>query len=217
MSDASARTDLPGTVRLRDGSALRIRPIRPEDKAAIAAGFERMSPASRYRRFFAPLRELSDDDLAYLTEVDHHDHEALIGFDPASGDPVGVARYIRSIERTEAEVAVTVVDDWHGRGAATALLERLVRRAREEGIEHFVAVVLPDNHDALELFRHLAPDGSIERRSSTGLVEFLMGLPESPTPGELPRDSALARALRGAAHSALEINPWRLIRRRVQR
>jgi GNAT superfamily N-acetyltransferase len=205
------------TVRLRDGAPLRIRAITPEDKGAIADGFDRMSPESRYRRFFAPLRELSADDLAYLTEVDHHDHEALIGFDPQTGDPVGVARYIRGIDPAEAEVAVTVVDDWQGRGAATALLERLVHRAREAGIEHFVAVVLPDNRDALELFRHLAPDGSVERRSTTGLVEFLMELPESPRPGELPPESALARALRGAARSALEINPWRVIRRRLDR
>ena len=216
MSDAPARAAQPETVRLRDGSQLRTRAIRPDDKAAIAEGFARMSPASRYRRFFAPLSELSADDLRYLTEVDHHDHEALIGFDRETGDPVGVARYIRGVEPTEAEVAVTVVDDWQGRGAATALLEHLVRCAREAGIEHFVAVVLPDNLDALELFRHLAPDGSTERRTTSGLVEFLMEVPETPRPGELPPESTLARALRGAAHSALEINPWRLIRRRIK-
>ncbi|MGH2991129.1 MAG: GNAT family N-acetyltransferase [Solirubrobacterales bacterium] len=217
MSETSAGPARPETVPLRDGSSLRIRAIRPEDKGAIAEGFERMSPASRYRRFFAPLRELSEDDLAYLTEVDHHDHEALIGFDVETRDPVGVARYIRSLEPTEAEVAVTVIDDWQGRGAATALLEHLVRRAREAGIEHFVAAVLPDNRDALELFRHLAPDGSTERHTTSGLVEFLIEVPETPRPGELPPESALARALRGAAHSALEINPWRLIRRRIHR
>ena len=64
----------------------------PDDKDAIAAGFERLSPESRYRRFFAPLQRLTARDLEYLTEVDHHDHEAVIGFDAATGDPVGVAR-----------------------------------------------------------------------------------------------------------------------------
>ncbi|MGH2963081.1 MAG: GNAT family N-acetyltransferase, partial [Solirubrobacterales bacterium] len=61
MSETSAGPARPETVPLRDGSSLRIRAIRPEDKGAIAEGFERMSPASRYRRFFAPLRELSED------------------------------------------------------------------------------------------------------------------------------------------------------------
>ena len=204
-------------VALRDGATLRVRPIRPDDKGALASGFERMSPASRYRRFFAPLRRLSDCDLAYLTEVDHRDHEAVIGFESGSGEPVGVARFIRGAEPTEAEVAVTVVDDWQGRGVATALLERLVVRAREEGIEHFVALVLPDNPDALRIFRHLSPDGSVERRSSSGLVEFLIEVPESGGPGWLPRESSLAQALRGAATHALEINPWRLIRERMPR
>jgi GNAT superfamily N-acetyltransferase len=204
-------------VPLRDGSILRVRPIRPDDKDAIASGFERMSAESRYRRFFAPLRQLSEEDLAYLTEVDHTDHEALIGFEAGTGEPVGVARYIRGAEPTEAEVAVTVVDDWQARGVATALLERLVARAREEGIEHFVALVLPDNPQALDIFRHLTPDGTVERRSSSGLVEFLIELPATPRPGRLPRESSLARALRGAAGHALEINPWRLIRERIPR
>jgi GNAT superfamily N-acetyltransferase len=215
--DATARAGGREAVGLRDGSTLLVRPIRPDDKQAIAAGFERMSPASRYRRFFAPLRKLSEDDLRYLTEVDHHHHEALIGFDAATREPVGVARYIRSVEPTEAEVAVTVVDDWQGRGAASVLLERLVRRAREAGIEHFIAIVLPDNADAIELFRHLAPDGSVERRSVSGYVEFLIELPETPLPGRLPRESFLARALRGAARNALEVSPWRLLRERIRR
>lgn len=203
-------------MTLRDGSALATRPIRPDDKAAIVSGFERMSPASRYRRFFAPLRELSEEDLRYLTEVDHTDHEALIGFDAATGEPVGVARYIRGAEPTEAEVAVTVVDDWHGRGVATALLERLVRRARQAGVTHFVALVLPDNNEAIEIFRHLAPDRAVERRSASGYVEFLIELPEVPGPGRLPRESFLARALSSAARAPLEVNPWRLLRERIR-
>jgi hypothetical protein len=68
------------TVALRGGE-VHIRPVEPEDKAALAAGFERLSPESRYRRFLSPKKELSSHDLAYLTEVDHHDHESLAGFD----------------------------------------------------------------------------------------------------------------------------------------
>jgi GNAT superfamily N-acetyltransferase len=190
-----------------------VRQIRPEDKGAIAAGFERLSPESRYRRFFAPLQKLTARDLAYLTEVDHHDHEALIGFDADSREPVGVARYIRSLDAEDAEVAVAVVDHWQGRGAATALLERLVERAREEGVGCFVALVMSENKDALELFRHIAPDAEEPRRSASGHLELVIELPE---PGGVS-GSLLGRALRAAARGTLIANPWRVIRDRIPR
>lgn len=203
---------MAAAVTLRDGSELAIRPVRPDDKDAIVAGFERLSPQSRYRRFFAPLQQLTARDLEYLTEVDHHDHEAVIGFDAATGDPVGVARYIRSDVPAEAEVAVTVVDDWQGRGAATALLDRLVVRARDEGITHFLARVLTENEGAIELFDHLAPSGSEHRRSASGHLELVIDLPE---PGVSTAESRLGRALRAAARGVLHANPWYLIRERI--
>ena len=97
-------------VAIRDGSRIVVRPVRPADKDAIVAGFDRLSPESRYRRFFSPLERLSPADLRYLTEVDHHDHEALIGFDSESREPVGVARFVRMDDPAFAEVAVTVID-----------------------------------------------------------------------------------------------------------
>ena len=126
----------------------------PSDKDALASGFARLSPESRYRRFFSSLDRLSATDLAYLTEVDHHDHEAVIAFDD-DGETVGVARYVRGEEPDTAEVAVVVVDDWQGKGAGTALLERLTERASENGIERFVALVLQENSEAIELFRSI--------------------------------------------------------------
>jgi len=65
-------------VTLRDGARVTVRPIRPQDAVALRAGFERLSEESRYRRFLSPMQDLSGSMLRYLTEVDHHDHEALI-------------------------------------------------------------------------------------------------------------------------------------------
>ena len=158
-------------VQLRDGTPIEIRPISGSDKEALAAAFERLSPESRYRRFFRPLKRLTATDLRYLTEVDHRDHEALVAIGP-DGDLIGVARYIRSEEDpASAEVAVTVADDWQSRGVATLLLERLVERARAEGIGHFLALVLGENRDAVELFRQLAGN-DVRPRAADGTVEF---------------------------------------------
>ena len=82
-------------VELRDESWVGIRPIQPDDKEALLAGFERLSEESRYKRFLTPMETLTSSQLAYLTEVDHHDHEALIAFDLSTRNAVGVGRYVR--------------------------------------------------------------------------------------------------------------------------
>jgi len=69
-------------VALPDGAELLVRQVQPDDKQLLADGLRRLSPESRYRRFFRPLNEFSERDLAYLTEIDHRDHEALAGIDP---------------------------------------------------------------------------------------------------------------------------------------
>jgi GNAT superfamily N-acetyltransferase len=143
-------------VTLRDGSEIRVRPIRPEDKPQLLQAFDGLGTASRYRRFLGVKKELSTAELARLTEVDHVDHEALGAIDPATGDGIGVARYVRLGDgRDTAEAAVTVVDAWQGRGVGSVLLERLAARAREEGIREFTATLLSDNRAVLALFRHL--------------------------------------------------------------
>jgi hypothetical protein len=81
MSTSSRRR----TITLRDGARVTLRPIAPEDKPLVAASFERLSEASRYRRFFTTKSELSAAELAYLVDVDHQDHEAIIAIDPQAG------------------------------------------------------------------------------------------------------------------------------------
>ena len=198
---------------LRDGTRLVVRSIVPADKAAIERAFERLSPESRYRRFFSPLTELSNRDLAYLTEIDHSDHEALAALDPASGEIVGVARYVRTREdETRAEASIVVADDWQRRGVGAALLDRIAGRARAAGVTHFIALVLTDNRDALGLFGSLAPEAT-RRRTRDGLLELQIELPE---PGRL-EGSLLARALREAARGVVTMNPWPVLVEAIKR
>ena len=146
MSSAPSTSELVAlgaAIELRDGSRVRVRQGRPTDRELLLRGFQRLSDESRYRRFLAPMPELSEGMVRHLTEVDHHDHEAIIALDEATGEGLGVARYVRSTKRPDvAEVAVTVIDDWQGRGLGTLLLEALSARAREEGIKRFTALML---------------------------------------------------------------------------
>lgn len=200
------------TVELRDDSRIAVRAIEPDDRDRLLRAFHRLSPESRYRRFFAPLTDLSERDLSYLTEIDHHDHEALAALDPATDEIVGVARYVRREEPHLAEASIVVADDWQHRGIATALLERLAPLAREAGITHFVALVLSENRDAIELFQSFAPTEP-PRRSRSGNIELLIELPEE----DEISGTALGRVLRHAARGLVTMNPWPVIAERIRR
>ena len=163
------------TVRLRDGQDILIRPIQPDDKPLIVDGFNRLSDRSRQRRFLTPASELSPEDLAYLTEVDHKRHEALLAIEPFEGRGVGVARYVRVPgDRECAEVAVAVVDEWQRRGVATALMQALSERARETGIQRFTALVSPENTVVLEA---LQGAGAQRTAADSDEIEFTVEVP----------------------------------------
>jgi GNAT superfamily N-acetyltransferase len=184
------------TATLRDGSEIGLRPIQPDDKQVLLEGFERLSPESRYKRFLVPMNELSERDLRYLTEVDHHDHEAIVAQTP-EGEPLGVARFVRTNGDT-AEAAVAVTDDWQGKGVGTALLTRLAERAREEGISHFTATCLATNDDMLQLLRELGPTRILN--TGSGVVEAQIDLPASTA-----KEDPLRHLLRRAAEGLLDI------------
>ena len=184
------------TITLRDGARVMLRPIAPQDKPLLAASFERLSDESRYRRFFTVKNELSAAELDYLVDVDHSDHEAIIAIDPSTGQGVGIARYVRATTDAEvAEVAVTVADDWQGRGLGRALLDRLTYRARQEGVRRFTALVQGDNRASLGLAG--GADDAL-RGASRGEVELVIELPPRRGTG-----ARLVRALRAAAAGSL--------------
>ena len=183
-------------ITLRDGARVTLRPIAPEDMPLLAASYERLSEESRYRRFFTAGKELSPADLAYLADVDHHDHEAIIAIDPSSAEALGVARYIRSKDDAElAEFAITVADDWQRRGLGRALLNRLTYHARRAGVRRFNALVQWDNPNALGLIKAA---GGTRQASHPGVVGVVIELPPKRGMG-----AQLNRALRAAAAGAL--------------
>lgn len=177
-SEPTAAVQWPTAVPLRDGSTVLVRPVEPSDRGLLRRGLERLSDESRYRRFLSPVPRLSESQLRYLTDVDHHDHEALIALEPESGEALGVARYVRT-DPEAAEFAVTVIDDWQGRGLGSALLDLLAGRAREEGITSFGALLLAENEEMLQLLRRLGPVRALAHEQGTVAIE-----------GELPPGGA---------------------------
>jgi GNAT superfamily N-acetyltransferase len=140
-------------IRATDGTQLYVRHIKPGDKEMIAKAWLELSPRSQYRRFLAPKPRLTAGDLRYLTEVDGHDHAALVAVrlhEPHS--LVAVARFVRLTDDPEAaEVAVTVADDMQGKRIGKQLGVLLADEARGRGIRRFTAALLADNRPALRL------------------------------------------------------------------
>ena len=179
-------------VVLRDGSPVLIRQVRSTDAPLLADGFARLSAASRRMRFLGVKKELSAAELRYLTDVDHHDHEALGALDPASGHGVGIARYVRDADDPQAaEIAVTIVDDWQGRGLGTELLARLSDRARREGIRRFTALTDADNVAVAALLRNA---GAHLVRRGRGTVEYEITLAREPERNEVRVSRSMAQA-----------------------
>jgi RimJ/RimL family protein N-acetyltransferase len=168
-------------VVLGDGSRALVRPLHAGDGHLVADVFDQLSDESRWMQFLAAKKELSAVELRYLTDIDHHDHEALAALDHAAGRGVGVARLIRhTADPRAAELSVTVVDAWQGRGLGTELLTQLSARARQEGVERFTAVASAGNAAVAGLLRAM--------RARVVIHEY-------DTPG---RALALARALASA-------------------
>ena len=158
-------------------------------------GFYHLSPTSSYRRFLSASPVLTDQMLHALTDIDHRDHEAIIALDEHGREGLGIAHYVRSLERPAvAEVALTVVDDWQGRGLGTFLLELISARARQEGIRTFTALMLAENRRMRHLLKRLGPVRVIDEERGTVEVEVAI-----PHAGAAPE---LRKLLRIAALSA---------------
>jgi len=140
----------PTDVILRDGSTLRLRAPLASDADELLGFFARLSDGSRYLRFHG-FPALGPKLVEPFVDPDWDETGALLGC--FEGRVVALANFARLRDRRAAEVAFTVDDGFQRKGIGTRLLERLVALAAEAGIEEFVATVLPENRNMLDVFR----------------------------------------------------------------
>jgi acyl-CoA synthetase (NDP forming)/RimJ/RimL family protein N-acetyltransferase len=190
-------------VLLADGGVAHLRPIRPSDADRLVAFYERVSPESKYLRFFVPYPRLSNRDVKRFTEVDYVDRVAFII--TLGENMIAVGRYER-VENDHAEVSFLIEDAHQGRGIAQLLLEHLAQAARERGITRFVAEVLPENRRMAKVFADAGYRVSKGIEDGVLTVEFPI-LPTDTSVGVMERrehraESASVRRL---------LNPERIV------
>jgi RimJ/RimL family protein N-acetyltransferase len=152
---------------------LPIRRLAGGERRPVLQVFEGLSERSRRRRFLGPKPRLREQELEQLVDVGCCGREAVVAVDPATGNAVGIARYVRTAAAT-AEVAFEVVDEWQGRGVGSRLVEAIAEVAAENGISHLSATVAVDNQAAIALMRRL---GHVEWTSyEDGAYEIVVRL-----------------------------------------
>ena len=169
--------DYQSEETLLDGRAVLLRAIRAEDKSALISEFKKLSQRNRYQRFFFAKTTLSDDELAFFTEVDFIKHVALVAAVIVNGQsyPAGVGRFVRdNKDSTTADIAFTVVERYQGLGIASLLLKHLTIIARSLGYHAFTADVMSANETMLEIFRQ--SNLSMAESTTQGLVQVRLSL-----------------------------------------
>jgi len=151
--------ELEEDLVLRDGTRVRLRPMRPEDAARELAFVGSLSQRSRYQRFMHALPQLSPRMLERFTQVDYDRELALVAL---HGDAfVAVGRYMPNADGETAEFALVTADAWQGKGLGRATLERLCRTARDAGYRALYGHILQANREMLDLAARL---GFVEER-----------------------------------------------------
>jgi len=145
---------LVDAVRLRDGTALAIRPIRGDDFELELAFVRGLSPRTAYQRLLSP-RKLRARELKRLVRIDYARELALIATALVDGTvrQVGVARYAPEPDGSSCDFAIAVADEWQGRGLGEVLLRALVHGAALAGVPVLTGLTLATNHAMRELAR----------------------------------------------------------------
>ncbi len=142
----------------RNGVRYRIRPIQPEDEPALVAAFGRLSADDVRMRFFAPLKSLSHEMAARLTQIDYDREMAFVVAEEADGkvgEFMGIVRLAADPDFDKAEFAIIVLSHLQGRGIGRLLMDEIIAYAKSRGIKQVFGDVLAENQRMLNLSRDL--------------------------------------------------------------
>ena len=138
---------------LRDGTPVRIRPMKPEDEPLVEEFLTACSEETIHFRYFRRIKRWTHDMLIRFTQFDYDRELGLmaVGAPPGPEVMMGVSRLVTTADRQDAEFALMVADAWQGRGLGSKLMEKLMAAAREMGVKRLKGDILSGNHPMLAL------------------------------------------------------------------
>ncbi|KAA3605677.1 MAG: GNAT family N-acetyltransferase [Planctomycetota bacterium] len=179
--------DLECDWQCKNGTPLKVRPIKPTDEEMMRELFYSLSPETVYHRFFSGVQRMPHRVLKDFVTVDYRRSLALVAVaqNGEREEIIGVGRYAVDMAANQAEVAFLVRDDWQKQGLGTYLLQRLIEVARSRGIVEFTADVLADNTVMMHLFHANAPSPIRSKlRDGVYQLQFAIGLHDVPAGSE---------------------------------
>jgi acetyltransferase len=145
-------------LKLPDGSAVFVRPIRPADEPLYAPFFAVETAEDLRRRFFAPVKDFGHRFIARFIHVDYVTAMAFIALDEVTGEMLGVARLHETADGHAGEYAILVRTDRKGHGLGWQLMHMIIAYAKSKSYRYIEGQVLRDNSPMLDMCRELGFD-----------------------------------------------------------
>jgi len=160
---------------LRDGTPVLIRPLRPEDREREEDFLARLSPHARRLRFLGTFGEVPPALIDRLMAVDGMERVAFVALVHEDGKlrEIGVSRYNLSDDGKQCECAVTVAEDWQGRGLGVLLMRHLIDMARRKGFTRMFSIDATDNQSMRDLASYLGFHRRLDPADSTQVIHSL--------------------------------------------
>ena len=143
---------------LADNTNITFRQLTLADRERLRIGISLLSDESAYRRFFGPMRQLSDNNLDYLSQPNQFTHVAwgAMSDEYTQLPGLGTARFVVVKDAPDrAEFAITIIDEFQGRGLGTCFMALLYLLARFHNLSHLYGIILPSNQALLNRFKKL--------------------------------------------------------------
>lgn len=161
---------------LNDGSHVLIRPLRPQDREREKAFIENLSPATRHQRFLGEIKEVGEQLLNQLMDVGTPQRVAYVALVHDNGElrEVGISRYAQVDEQpSHCEFAVTIADEWQGKGLGALLMQHLIDEARNNGFQQMYSVDSAANYSMRRLAKQLGMRSAIDPDDATQVIHSL--------------------------------------------
>ena len=171
----------PVTTTLKNGLAVTVRELRPDDRERMARAVRSLDAQTIYTRLFSHRKELTEAGLDRIMRTDPQCEVAIVATTGCGDDEsiVGAGRYVVTTDAPlrKAEVAFTVEEDFQGQGIAGRLLQALAAVARARGIAVFEADVLSENPSMLRVFERSGLP--MRKRNEGGVLHVELTLGEA--------------------------------------